>query len=187
MQQKNSSVKPVTQKRLMNIALYYLGRYESSAEKLRQILRRRVAKAGMKGADVPSDAPLWIEAVVLEMCRQGYIDDERFAQRIAEKNRAAGKSRNFIRMKLSQAGVSQDIQEKIFAELAENDSGDSELETALRLVKKKKIGFCRPPEKQAEFRKKDLAVLARAGFSFQTAVKALGESGTEEGNEDVYS
>lgn len=186
MQQKNLSVKPVTQKRLMNIALYYLGRYESSAEKLRQILRRRVAKSGMKGADVPPDAPLWIEAVVLEMCRQGYIDDERFAKRIAEKNRAAGKSRNFIRMKLSQAGVSQDIQEKIFAELAEDDSGDAELEAAMRLVKKKKIGSFRPAEKQAEMRKKDLAVLARAGFSFRTAVKALGENAEQEEYEDVY-
>lgn len=171
----------------MNIALYYLGRYESSAEKLRQILRRRVAKAGMKGADVPSDAPLWIEAVILEMCRQGYIDDERFAKRTAEKNRAAGKSRNFIRLKLSQAGVSPDVQEKIFAELAQDESGDAELDAAVRLVKKKKIGFCRSAEKQREMRKKDLAVLARAGFSFQTAVKALGGDGTEEEYEDVYS
>ena len=73
------SVKPVTQKRLMNIALYYLGRYESSAGNLRRLLKRRVAKAAMKGADVPDESAEWIESVEAEMKREGYANDSRIA------------------------------------------------------------------------------------------------------------
>lgn len=174
-------VKPITQKRLMNIALYYLGRYESSAEKLRQLLKRRVAKAKMKGADIPVDILLWIDSIVLKMCQDGYISDERFASGLVSKYRAAGKSKRYIASKLHQAGIDADTQEKALAGDEDVSDEDPEMEAARRLVKKKKLGFWRNPEVRIEYRKKDLAVLARAGFSFDVATKALGEfDGTEE-------
>ena len=48
-----------------------------------------------------------------------------------------------------------------------------DLEAALTLVKKKKIGFLRPEELRKDFYKKDLAVLGRTGFSFEIAKRAL--------------
>lgn len=165
------SVKPITKKRLENIALYYLGRYESSTANLRSVLRRRVKKAQMRGADVPPDADEWIEAVVAQMVHFGYVDDDRYAERQIEKLKAAGKSRRFIEGKLMQAGVGN-----------QNGLPDDEddLQSAICLVKKKKIGFMRDADAQTAFFKKDLAVLARAGFSYDTAVKALNVSGGEE-------
>ncbi|MBR1778874.1 MAG: RecX family transcriptional regulator [Alphaproteobacteria bacterium] len=177
-----TAVKPITQKRLTNVALYYLGRYESSSENLRRLLQRRVVRAEMKGAVVPEEASDWIEAIVLEMRRLGYVDDKRFALSVAEKYRKAGKSRKYICQKLALAGISADMQASILAE-AENDStADSELEAALLLVKKRKLGLYRSEQDRALFRRKDLAVLSRAGFSYQTAVKALGTA-AEEGEE----
>ena len=184
MPEKKIAVKQITQKRLENIALYYLGRYESSAENLRRVLQRRVVRAEMKGAAIPQNAPDWIETIVSEMRRLGYIDDRRFALSVAEKYRKAGKSRGYIRRKLTQAGIAADLQDEV---CSENDrfSADAELDAALLLVKKRKLGVFRPEKDRALFYKKDMAVLARAGFSYQTAVKALGKSGAEE-DENVW-
>lgn len=179
---ENRSVKPVTQKRLTNIALYYLGRYESSAGNLRRVLLRRVAKAAAGGADVPPESAEWVESVVSEMKRLGYVDDSRFAEITAEKYRKAGKSERFIRQKLLQAGVEADLQDSVLSARDSAENADSDLEAAKRLVAKRKIGSFRPERDRAAFRKKDLAVLARAGFSFQTAVAALGNC---DGGEDV--
>lgn len=186
MPEKTSAAKPVTQKRLMNIALYYLGRYESSAENVRRLLDRRIAKAAAKGAVVPPEAAQWVDAVVAEVCRSGYVDDERFARSAAEKYRKAGKSERAIRLKLTQAGIAGDIQDSVLKSDNGRSSAESELAAALRLVEKRKIGSFRPPQERKLFRKKDLAVLARAGFSFQTAVQALGSGAEEEDDEYRY-
>jgi len=172
--EKERAVKPITQKRLQNIALYYLGRYESSAENLRRLLERRILRAERKGAAVPPEARTWIDSIIKEMLRQGYVDDGRFARSLAEKYRKAGKSQNYIRQKLTLAGVASDVQDETLSE--NTDDEDAELNAALLLVKKRKLGCFRREEDRALFRKKDLAVLARAGFSYQTAVKALGDS-----------
>ncbi|MBO4520316.1 MAG: RecX family transcriptional regulator [Alphaproteobacteria bacterium] len=183
MPEKKISVKPITQKRLTNIALHYLERYESSSENLRCILRRRILRAEMKGAAIPAEAPAWVDSVIAEMQRLGYIDDRRFASVTAEKYRKVGKSMRYIGQKLAQAGVSAEIQAEIFAQ--ENNSDENTEEAAaFLLVKKRKLGQFRPEKDRALFRKKDLAVLARAGFSYQTAVKALG---TIEGEDDDWN
>lgn len=184
MPENKSAVKPVTQKRLMNIALYYLGRYESSAENLRRLLDRRIAKTAAKGGAVPAEAEQWVNAVVSEACRLGYVNDERFALSTVEKYRKAGKSERYIRLKLSQAGISGDVQDSVLKGDEASVPAEAELAAALRLVEKRKMGTFRPARDRKLFRKKDLAVLARAGFSFQTAVQALGTA--EEGEDDEY-
>lgn len=186
MSEKKSVIKPITRKRLMNIALYYLERYESSSENLRRLLQRRILRAEMKGTVVPDDAQAWIDSIVEEVSRLGYVDDRRFAVSTVEKYRKAGKSQNYIRQKLALAGISPAVQSEVLIEAGNVNAADAELEAALLLVKKRKLGCFRRKEERAFFRKKDLAVLARAGFSYQTAVKALGESEREE-DENVWN
>lgn len=171
----SEKTRPITLKRLTNIALYYLGRYDSSAEQLRRVLSRRVLKEKIKGAEVPSEAEEWIEKIVSQMCRDGYVNDQRFAENQVRKYQAAGKSKQFLIGKLKMAGINAEI----IQNLPELET-DSDFEAACRFVRKKKIGFFRPPEKQKECYKKDLAALARAGFSFDIAVKALGEQNDED-------
>ena len=180
MSEKKSVAKPITQKRLMNIALYYLERYESSAENLRRLLQRRLLRAEMKGLVVPPEAQTWIDSIIKEVSRLGYVDDRRFASSLTEKYRKAGKSQSYIRQKLTLAGVDPDVLAEISAGNDGFDNAEAELDAARLLVKKRKLGRFRQTEDRTLFRKKDLAVLARAGFSYQTAVKALGESEEDE-------
>ena len=101
-----------------------------------------------------------------------------------EKYRKAGRSERYIRLKLSQAGISGDVQDSVLKGDEASVPAEAELAAALRLVEKRKMGTFRPARDRKLFRKKDLAVLARAGFSFQTAVQALGTA--EEGEDDEY-
>lgn len=171
---ESKNARPLTVKRLTNIALYYLGRYESSVEQLRKILLRRVLKERMKGADIPADIDAAVDSIVTKAVADGYVDDRRFAEGVVRRCQSAGKSRRYLIGKLKTAGIDSDLILELTAELT-----DSDLEAARRFVQKKKIGCCRPLEKQKECFKKDLAAMARAGFSFEVAKQALetGEDG----------
>lgn len=149
-------MKKITQARLKNIALYYLERYEASSQKLREVLHRRLIKARQE-QPVPNEAPQWIEEVIAEMVRLGYVNDKRFAENTVRRLSGTGKSRSFIRTKLKMAGIEE---EEIVDALSETD----ELAAARLMVQKKHLGH--------DF-KRDLARLARAGFSYEIAREAL--------------
>ena len=93
--------KKITEKRLYNIALYYLSRYETTSEKLKGVLQRRVEKARFSGDEVSPFAEEWIEKVVSDMQKQGYVDDNRFATNSIERWFLSGKSLRYIQGKSS--------------------------------------------------------------------------------------
>ena len=158
-------MKKITPQRLKNIALYYLERYEASTQKLREVLRRRLAKAKLE-QPIPSEAPKWIEEVIDEMIHLGYINDKRFTENTVRRLSEAGKSRSFIRTKLKLAGIEE---ENITEALSDTD----ELTNARSFVRKKHLGD--------DF-KRDLARLARAGFSYEVAREALEDDSSPEKN-----
>lgn len=160
--------KPITQTRLNNIALFYISKYDCSAEMLRRVLKKRIYQTKIKGGIVPEQANDWANQVVIDIVNKGYVNDKRYAENLIYKLQSAGKSIRVIINKLKTAGISDDI----ISELMTNES-ESDIEQAIRLVKKKKLGQFRPAEQRREYFKKDLGVLARAGFSFETAMKAL--------------
>lgn len=162
--------KPPTKSRLMNIALYYLERFESSEENLRTVLRRRIDKYVFLNREYnPVAAYQWVEEVIAECLKQNFVNDERFALLKIESYLKAGKSRRYIEQKLKQKG----IDEKLVASYFDN-SAYSELETALDFAQKKKIGRFRPDkENRLANRQKDLAALIRAGFDYDVAKEVL--------------
>lgn len=164
--------KKITEKRLYNIALYYLSRYEATTGKVRDVLNRRLMTAERRGDEVPDEAPAWIEKVISQMVELGYIDNNRYAQNTFRRLTESGKSVRSIAYKLKQAGLEEDILSGLIDE-QEMTSGELDLASALKLVKKRKLGIYRPQSQRAEYAQKDLAVLGRAGFSYEIAQKAL--------------
>jgi regulatory protein len=61
--------------------------------------------------------------------------------------------------------------------------GSSELISARALVKKRKIGNYRAKGERRDNYNRDLGVLARAGFDFETAKRALSVEGAEQEEE----
>ncbi len=160
--------KEITEKRITNITLFYLSRFESSSGKVRTMLHRRLQKARLAGQDIPPEASTWIENTIRHMRDLGYLNDRRYAESQIRHLSRQGKSTRFIAQKLGDAGIDDDT---IRTLLSESDTSD--LDRARRFVARKKIGHYRPTDIRAAYHTKDLAALARAGFSYDIAMTAL--------------
>ena len=162
--------KKITPQRLKNIALFYLKRFETSETGLKNVLKRRVDDYAYFDKDFDKfTAYQWIDDLVADLVRLKYVDDERFAEIKIRGYLAAGKSPRYILIKLREKGIDDILANKLLGE-QEFD----EFESALKLAKKKKIGpFLSDLSVKRERRNKDLAILIRAGFNYDIALKVL--------------
>lgn len=169
-------LKKITKSRLKNIGLFYLERYETSVQNLRDVLKRRVKKYVFLNPDFnTAEAYQWIEEILIEFQDAGYLNNERFAHLKIRDYLNAGKSARYISTKLKTKG----IDESKVKELLDQENYDPE-RTALHFCLKKKIGPYRENnEKRKEFRQKDLGTLVRAGFDYGVAVKVMDKDITE--------
>ena len=166
---KKKKQKKITPERLKNIALYYLKRFESSVENLRQVLQKRVNAYAKENPDFEKkQAYLWIEEILTDFVRLHYLDDYRFAEIKIRSYLNAGKPERYIIPKLRQKGISEEIINEILG-AQEYDA----FQMALKLALKKKIGPYRDKQKRREFYQKDMGVLVRAGFDYDTVSEVL--------------
>ena len=162
-------LKKITPQRLKNIALYYLKRFDSSVENLRQVLHRRVKNYARENAEFDvQKADDWIEDILNDFMRLGYLDDYRFALVKIRGYLEAGKPERYIVPKLRQKGIAN----QIIKDIMQNQEYDA-FQMALRLAKKKKIGPYRSAENRHEFRQKDMGTLIRAGFDYDIVTEVL--------------
>ena len=166
---KKRQPKKITPQRLKNIALYYLKRFESSTQNLRQVLRRRVNDYAYHNPEWhKQEAYEWIEELLADFERLGYLDDARYAEMKVKDYAASGKSARYIVGKLKLKGIGES---EVIA-LLENQEYDP-FAAALHFAKKKKIGPFRDESVREENRQKDLGALVRAGFDYDTASQVL--------------
>ena len=145
---------------------------------MRQVLQKRVNAYVKENPDFDKGQTiLWIEDILQDFIRLKYLDDRRFAELKIRAYLNAGKPERYIKPKLKQKGIS----EQIINEILHQQEYDI-FQMALRLAKKKKIGPYREKEKRREFYQKDMGVLVRAGFDYDVVQEILNyESKYEEG------
>lgn len=172
---------PPSERALHEAALAYLSRRSTSAARMKQVLERKVAlwvRRAEKAAETPAaiatgtaDATAAAGRVLERLRESGYLDDEKFAKHRAERLARAGKSRRAIEMDLAKNGVARELARSAMGQ----EAMGSELAAAVALVKRKRMGaYTREsgPIDVAE-RRRWLGALARAGYSFSTADRAL--------------
>ena len=161
-------------KRLMNKALHYLGRYQASRAKLREILyrfaKRKIIKDNQDEIDERAIAKA-IDDVVLLCVDYGYVNDEALAESRTRQAIYAGKSTRQISAKLAQLGVSQDVTDTALQK-RQTEWQDPEWAAILTAARKKKLGPFGAPVAFEE-QQKQMAKLARAGFSLDLIRKCL--------------
>ena len=162
--------KRLSEKRLLNITLFYLSRYESSTDKVRAMLKRRLKRMAARGEEIPPEAESWIENVIQKVQDYAYLNDNRYAENQVRTLISQGKSEKFIVAKLKQAGIDAATTRHLI-----EASGSNERERANIFMKRKKIGPYRSKQDPTYF-KKDMGTLARAGFSYDTIRSVLSES-----------
>ncbi|MBP5344539.1 MAG: RecX family transcriptional regulator [Alphaproteobacteria bacterium] len=150
-------LRPITYTRLKNIALFYLERYDASSYKLKTVLQRRIQKNIMQGDIVPPEVSEWIQTIVAECAALGYVNDSRYAENQARYLSEHGKSARFIQQKLANAGIPEQTIQDVLNQQTDYDR-------AKIFAHKKHLG--------SDYQK-DMAKLARAGFSYEIAKQIL--------------
>ena len=163
--------------RMMNKAVHYLGRYNSSRHKLAQVLQRF---ADRKLADYdPQDTRAALEQTLNQCAKLGYIDDWQFAVTTARSQRRLGRSQAVIRQRLRQHALDDETIMQALAE-ADEDSIDADLQAAIRFAQRRRLGpFANRTSAShlrhdpQQWRQRDLGAMARAGFSIATVRKII--------------
>lgn len=159
-------------KRLESIALHYLQRFASSSENLRRVLMRRVVKSARTHETDPEEAVPWIDDIIARFRRSGLLDDAGYAEGLTQSLHRRGMPPRAIRARLRQKGVDGAVIDGALARLAE-EVGDPDLMAALALVRRRRLGPYRTTGARADFRDKDLAAMARAGFGYDVARRVI--------------
>ena len=170
---RRAFVKPITAKRLENIAAGYIDRYASSSGRLRDVLLRRVRKARHAEAPVVDGAEAIIEGIVAKYVGAGILDDRRFAERKADSLSRRGTSQRRIREKLAHARVGREDVDDAMASLRDANDGDGEFAAAVALARRRRLGPFADPAIRRERRDKHLAAMGRAGFAFGIARRVI--------------
>ena len=172
----------LTRKRLENIAVYYLKRYASSCENLRRVLFRRADKAILVHGGDREEIKLWIEDIIDRMVRSNFLNDARYALDRTTTLRRTGRAPAKIRAQLTAKGVNRNIIDDVLAETAVTANGeDATLKAAMAYARRRRLGpFSEKPSAQdgvQKQNKKHLAILARAGFTYDIACQIIDRVG----------
>lgn len=175
----------ITAASLENSALFYLQRFDSTAENLRRVLDRKVRRAAAKGAEIDAaEVAAWIAETVAKMVRLGYVDDTRTATVKARGLFARGAATGTIRRRLQMAGAPEEAIDAAFEDLERDEGENLDVKAALALARRRRLGPYRDAAGRAERRDRDLAALARAGFDYDTARRVVDADDPDELLED---
>lgn len=172
-------------------AVSYLARWEATEHGLTETLRKRLFARCERTGESPEQVEDAIGEVVSRLAAKGYVDDHRFAEHTFARARRDGRSRAQIHAQLRAKGIDSGLIERIElarASASEDEAGDAtetlshcdaavclepideELAAAFRTARKRRIGpYFKDAERRAELRDKHLGILARRGFSRETA------------------
>ena len=175
---KRRGPRKATRKRLENVALHYLTKYSATTESLRRVLMRRVYRSSRAHDTNVDEGAEWVEEVIVKMHGLGYINDRAYAENRARSLVARGTSRRGVAAKLREKGVGgDDIDDALLA--LTDEWPEPDLAAAQALARRRRLGPYGPADQRDERRDKDLAALARAGFSYDIARRVIEAEDTE--------
>ncbi len=175
---RNSPGPAPTEATLRDAALSYLARFAATEAGLRQVLDRRIARWARsiddrdKVTDQIAVAKQAAVKVVAGLVASGALNDAEFAAGKARGLARSGLSRRAIAARLATKGVNAEIAQSVLP----NDP-DTELAAALTLARRRRIGPFRIGEApDAAARQREMAILARAGFTRDAVNTAMAMS-----------
>ena len=154
------------EKKLLKYAVDYLSKYDTSKNNLVNVLKRKILRLNLTNFEKKKLIDI-IESIILKLEKNKFIDDDRYSSTKILSLSNSGRSKNFIFNYLIKKGVSKS-QIKNNLNLMMQDKDNWELESAKIFAKKKKL-----LEKNVSY-EKNLAKMARAGFSYDICKKILG-------------
>lgn len=170
--QKKRAPRKATSQYLQNSALHYLSRFATSSVNLRRVMMRKVHRSAQHHDTDPDEGLALVDDMIERFLRSGLLDDGAYARTRAASLHRRGNSSRIIRGKLKQKGLADDDIGDALAALS-NDDEDPEQTAAIRFARRRRLGpfHVRPPADDT--RAKHLAAMARAGFSYDMALRII--------------
>ena len=101
-----------------------------------------------------------------------FINDKFYSESKAKTMIQRGKSLNKIRSYLISKGINSEYIKNTVDKIQDENS-DQDFFSAIKICKKKRIGPARTEDNRPLFYKKDISLLARNGFDFETSKKVM--------------
>ena len=161
----------VTVEEMRNFAFAYVEKYAPSKQQLKTYLLKKYLKTSVPNVR-KQDVTNLIDIVLSDLEKNKFINDKFYSDSKAKSMIQRGSSLNKIRYYLIGKGINnQYIKETV--EKIQDENSDQDFFSAIKLCKKKRIGPARTEENRSLFYKKDISILARNGFDFETSKKVM--------------
>ncbi len=168
---KRKKTLQVTIEEMRNFALAYVDKYAPSKQQIKTYLLKKYLKASVSNIK-KQDVNDLIDAVLLDLEKNRFINDKFYSDSKAKNMIRRGSSINKIRNYLISKGIKDEFIKETVLKIQEENS-DQDFFSALKLCKKKRIGPARTEDNRSLFYKKDISLLARNGFDFETSKKVM--------------
>ena len=156
---------------IRNFALAYVDKYAPSKQQLRTYLLKKYLKLSVPNIK-KQDVTNLIDVVLSDLEKSKFINDKFYSESKAKSMIKRGNSINKIRNYLIGKGIDETFIKDTVDKIKEENS-DQDFFSAIKLCKKKRIGPARAEDNRTLFYKKDISLLARNGFDFETSKKVM--------------
>lgn len=164
----------LTPANLREAVLNYLDRFVASTKRLDQVMTRKIRASAAAHGDDPAPLLEALPPILASLAAQGVLNDRHLAEAKARAMIRRGGSRAKILHNLAGKGIDAATASAALARMAQ-EFDNPELEAATAFARRRRLGPFRPdPASRPENRQKDLAALARAGFSGGIARQVIG-------------
>ena len=156
---------------MRNFALTYVEKYAPSKQQLRIYLLKKYLKLSATNIKKKDISDL-IDIVLSDLEKSKFVNDKFYSESKAKSMIQRGNSINKIRSYLIGKGINDKFIKETLNKIHENNS-DQDFFSAIKICKKKRIGPARTEDNRQLFYKKDISLLARNGFDFETSKKVM--------------
>ncbi len=161
----------VTVEEMRNFALTYVEKYAPSKQQLKTYLLKKYLKTSAPNVK-KQDVNNLIDIVLSDLEKSKFVNDKFYSESKAKSMIQKGSSINKIRNYLIGKGINDKFIKETVSQIQDNNS-DQDFFSAIKICKKKRIGPARTEDNRSLFYKKDISLLARNGFDFETSKKVM--------------
>jgi regulatory protein len=161
----------VTIEEMRNFAFSYVEKYAPSKQQLKTYLLKKYLKTSVPNVK-KQDVTDLIDIVLSDLEKNKFINDKFYSESKAKSMIQRGNSINKIRNYLIGKGINSEYIKETVNKI-HDDNSDQDFFSAIKLCKKKRIGPARIEDNRSLFYKKDISLLARNGFDFETSKKVM--------------
>ena len=161
----------MTIEEMRNFASAYIEKYAPSKQQLQTYLLKKYLKSYISPVKKKDIVDL-IHLVTDDLEKSKFINDKFYSDSKARNLIQRGNSINKIRNYLISKGIKDNYIKETISNIKDKNE-DQDFFSAIKICKKKRIGPARDQDNRSLFYKKDISILARLGFDFETSKKVM--------------